>query len=90
MPKQVDEIVEALLSDPDFYPEKSEKQQKAIAFAIAWSQHNKKHKRKKESLSSLNKIIQACENLGLQKEAEKLHQVFVKVAQQIIKEKKNA
>ena len=51
MPKQVDEIVEALLSDPDFYPEKSEKQQKAIAFDIAWSQHNKKHKRKKESPS---------------------------------------
>ena len=26
MPKQVDEMVEALLSDPKFYPEKSEKQ----------------------------------------------------------------
>ena len=81
MPKQVDEIVDALLSDNNFYPEKSEKQKKAIAYAIAWSQYNKKHKRKKKSLSSLNKVIQACENLGLQKEAEKLHQVFVKVAQ---------
>ena len=47
MPKQVDEIVDALLSDNNFYPEKSEKQQKAIAYAIAWSQYNKKHKRKK-------------------------------------------
>ena len=44
MPKQVDEIVDALLSDNNFYPEKSEKQQKAIAYAIAWSQYNKKHK----------------------------------------------
>jgi len=81
MPKQVDEIVDALLSDNNFYPEKSEKQQKAIAYAIAWSQYNKKNKRKKKSLSSLDKIIIACENLGLQKEADTLHQVFIKVAQ---------
>ena len=81
MPKQVDEIVDALLSDGNFYPEKSEKQQKAITYAIAWSQYNKKNKRKKKSLSSLDKIIIACENLGLQKEADTLHQVFIKVAQ---------
>jgi len=81
MPKQVDEIVDALLSDNNFYPEKSEKQQKAIAYAIAWSQYNKKNKTKKKSLSSLDKIIIACENLGLQKEADTLHQVFIKVAQ---------
>ena len=81
MPKQVDEIVDALLSDGNFYPEKSEKQQKAIVYAIAWSQYNKKNKRKKKSLSSLDKIIIACENLGLQKEADTLHQVFIKVAQ---------
>ena len=81
MPKQVDEIVDALLSDGNFYLEKSEKQQKAIAYAIAWSQYNKKNKRKKKSLSSLDKIIIACENLGLQKEADTLHQVFIKVAQ---------
>ena len=81
MPKQVDEIVDALLSDNNFYPEKSEKQQKAIAYPIAWSQYNKKNKTKKKSLSSLDKIIIACENLGLQKEADTLHQVFIKVAQ---------
>ena len=81
MPKKVDEIVDALLSDPDFYPEKSEKQQKAIAWATARSQYNKKHKRNKKSLVSLDRIIEACENLGLQKEANTLHQVFMKVAQ---------
>ena len=81
MPKQVDEIVDSLLSDNNFYPEKSEKQQKAIAYATAWSQYNKKNKTKKKSLSSLDKIIIACENLGLQNEANALHQVFIKVAQ---------
>ena len=41
MPKPVDDLVETLLSNPDFYPNKSEKEQKAIAFAIAWKQYNK-------------------------------------------------
>lgn len=47
MPKFVDDLVEELLSDPKFYPEKSEKAQKATAYAIAWSQYNKSKKKKK-------------------------------------------
>ena len=42
MPKPVDDLVETLLKNPDFYPEKSEDEQKAIAFGIAWKQYNKK------------------------------------------------
>ena len=58
MPKSVDDLVETLLSDPDFYPNKSEKEQKAIAFAIAWKQYNKssKKKRKKKSSEIINNI----------------------------------
>ena len=58
MPKPVDDLVETLLSNPDFYPNKSEKEQKAIAFAIAWKQYNKssKKKRKKKSSEIINNI----------------------------------
>ena len=58
MPKSVDDLVETLLSNPDFYPNKSEKEQKAIAFAIAWKQYNKssKKKRKKKSSEIINNI----------------------------------
>jgi cation transport regulator ChaB len=58
MPKPVDYLVETLLSNPDFYPNKSEKEQKAIAFAIAWKQYNKssKKKRKKKSSEIINNI----------------------------------
>lgn len=52
MPKPVDDLVETLLKNPDFYPEKSEKEQKAIAFAIAWKQYNKTKKKKKSRKSS--------------------------------------
>jgi hypothetical protein len=44
MPKEVDDLVKELLADPDFYPEKSEKAQEATAWAISWSQYNKKKK----------------------------------------------
>lgn len=47
MPKPVDDLVETLLSNPDFYPNKSGKEQKAIAFAIAWKQYNKSSKKKR-------------------------------------------
>jgi hypothetical protein len=47
MPKEVDDLVKELLADPDFYPEKSEKAQEATAWAISWSQYNKKKKKKK-------------------------------------------
>lgn len=58
MPKPVDDLVETLLSNPDFYPNKSGKEQKAIAFAIAWKQYNKssKKKRKKKSFEIINNI----------------------------------
>lgn len=58
MPKPVDDLVETLLKNPDFYPEKSEKEQKSIAFAIAWKQYNnsKKKKSKKKSSVILNNI----------------------------------
>jgi hypothetical protein len=59
MPKPVDDLVETLLKNPDFYPEKSEKEQKSIAFAIAWKQYNnskKKKKSKKKSSEILNNI----------------------------------
>ena len=81
MPKQVDEMVEALLSDPKFYPEKSEKQQESIAWAIAWSKYNKKNKRKKKSLHEINKIVTALENQGMSQEAGFMHEMFLKVAQ---------
>jgi hypothetical protein len=34
------------MNDPDFYPEKSEKEKDAVARAIAWSKHNKSKKKK--------------------------------------------
>lgn len=52
MPKPVDDLVETLLKNPDFYPEKSEKQQKSIAFAIAWKQYNASKVKKKRRKSS--------------------------------------
>ena len=56
MPKPVDDLVETLLKNPDFYPEKSEDEQKAIAFGIAWEQYNKTKKKKKKSSEILNNI----------------------------------
>jgi hypothetical protein len=51
MPKEVDDLVKELLSNPDFYPEKSEKAQEATAWAISWSQYNKNKKKKKSSFN---------------------------------------
>ena len=82
MPKKVDEIHDALIADPNFYPEKSDKQKESIAWAIAWSKFKKKSKkRKKKSMDDLNKVIIALEDYGMQKEANELHNIFVKVAQ---------
>lgn len=58
MPKFVEDLVSELLSKKDFYPEKSEKEQKAIAYAIAYKQLNKmkgksKGKKSKASVESL-------------------------------------
>jgi hypothetical protein len=81
MPKKVDEIHDALIADPDFYPDKSDKQQESIAWAIAWSKFKKTKKRKKKSIDDLNKVITALEEIGFEKEACTLHEVFLKIAQ---------
>lgn len=85
MPKKVDEIHDALISDPNFYPEKSEKEQEAIAWAIANSKYNKMKKKKKSKRKSfiekLNKVIIALEDSNMLKEAETLHNIFVKLSQ---------
>lgn len=89
MPKKVDEIHDALISDPNFYPEKSEKEQEAIAWAIANSKYNKMKKKKKKKskrksfIENLNKVITALENNGYFKEADVLHNVFIKVSQNL-------
>ena len=81
MPKKVDEIHDALIADPNFYPDKSDKQKESIAWAIAWSKmKNKKKKRKKKSMDLLNKIITALEERGFEKEASTLHNVFIKIS----------
>lgn len=66
MPAQVDKLHDKLKADPDFYPEKSEKEQDAIAWAIAYSQYNKKKKKKKKSKKksdSLNHILRVANYL---------------------------
>lgn len=47
MPKPVHDMVNKMLADPQFYPEKSKKQQEAIAWATAWSKYKRKRKNKK-------------------------------------------
>ena len=47
MPAPVDKLHDELMNDPDFYPDKSDKQKDAIAWAIAWSKHNKSKKKSK-------------------------------------------
>lgn len=91
MPKKVDEIHDALIEDPNFYPEKSEKEQEALAWAIANSKYNKMKKKKKKKtkrksfIENLNKVITALENKGYIKEADTLHEVFIKVSQNLNK-----
>lgn len=65
MPKKVDEIHDALINDPKFYPEKSEKEQESLAWAIAWSNYNKTKKKKKNKKSNIenSKIVSGSENL---------------------------
>lgn len=66
MPKEVDDLVKELLADPDFYPEKSEKAQEATAWAISWSQYNKKKKKNKNKKK-------ASFNLAQYRQANKLN-----------------
>jgi len=92
MPKKVHDMVNKMLANPDFYPEKSEKQQKAIAWATAWSQYKKKKKNKKKSnneysairkaeLIELGNDIALLEKYGHTKEAEILDKKFQRLAQ---------
>ncbi len=63
MPKPVDDLVETLLKNPDFYPEKSEEEQKSIAFAISWKQYNKSKKKSKKKSSEILNNIKVASNL---------------------------
>ena len=82
MPKSVDKLHDKLISDPNFYPEKSEKEQEAIAWAIAYSKAKKKKKKskRKSNIERLNKVIVALEDKGFFKEADTLHSLFVKLS----------
>lgn len=51
MPKPVHDLVDKLLDNPDFYPEKSEEDRKSTAWAIAYSDYNKNKKRKSNSFN---------------------------------------
>ena len=51
MPKPVDDLVDTLLDDSDFYPEKSRDDRESTAWAIAYSNYNKNKKRKKKSFN---------------------------------------
>ncbi len=51
MPKPVDDLVQTLLGDPEFYPKKDKKDRESTAWAIAYSQYNKRKKRKKKSFN---------------------------------------
>lgn len=85
MPKFVDDLANKLKEDPDFYPEKSDKQREGIAWAVAWSQFKKKKSKKKSkrksNLELLNKVITALEDNNFNKEAQDLHKVFLKLSQ---------
>lgn len=90
MPKPVDDMVNEMLADPDFYPEKSEKQQEAIAWATAWSQYKKMRKKKSDygfgnerlaELQQLDSEINLLELHGLNKAASVLNNKFIRLSQ---------
>jgi hypothetical protein len=91
MPKPVHDMVNKMLEDPKFYPEKSKKQQEAIAWATAWSQYKRRKKKKKSSeeysavrkaeLIQLNGEIEILEKHGFAKQAEILDEKFQRLAQ---------
>lgn len=69
MPKFVEDLVEKLLADKDFYPNKSEKEQKAIAYAIAYKQlKTKKSKNKKSNNLNHIKTAQALTSYSIKLE----------------------
>lgn len=84
MPASVDKLHDKLILNPDFYPEKSEKEQEAIAWAIAYSQFNKKKKKSKtkskkksNSLNQIVKIAQFLDSNGKTKFADLLDEILL-------------
>jgi hypothetical protein len=69
MPKKVHDLVDKLLADPDFYPQKSQKEQEAIAWAIAYSKHKKHSKRKKKASFDEFNIVDSMLGYGRKLEA---------------------
>ena len=51
MPKPVHDLVDTLLDNSDFYPEKSKEDRESTAWAIAYSNYNKNKKGKKKSFN---------------------------------------
>jgi hypothetical protein len=91
MPKEVHKLVDKLLADPDFYPKKSQKEQEAIAWAIAYSKHNKKRKRKKASSDEFN-IVESMLGYGRKLEANNKfaeNDKLIQLAQEFINDNSN-
>lgn len=86
MPKPVHDMVNKMLADPQFYPEKSKKQQEAIAWATAWSKYKKRRKKKKSDneyssvrkaeLINLHNEINILEENGFIRQAQILDDKF--------------
>jgi hypothetical protein len=91
MPKPVHDMVDSMLADKSFYPEKSKDDRESTAWAIAYSQYNKRRKKKKSSvqhsavrkaeLNQLHRDITSLENNNKHKEAEILNNKFTRLAQ---------
>jgi hypothetical protein len=90
MPKIVHDLVDKLLADPDFYPEKSDKEQNAIAWAIAYSKYNKMKgkKKKKANTDTIDTMI----SYGRKLEASAKYNeadALMKIALQLINDHSN-
>lgn len=91
MPKVVHDLVDKLLADPDFYPEKSEKEQEAIAWAIAYSKHNKMKGKRKKTKANAN-VIDKILSYGKKLEASSNYQeadALIKIAVNLIDDNSN-
>lgn len=79
MPKKVHELVNKLLKQKDFYPDKSEKDRESSAWAIAYSQL----KNHAFSVSDFLKYSDILDSLGLFKECDDLSSNhFIKTSEQ--------
>jgi len=88
MPKPVDDMVHSMLADKSFYPEKSKDDRESTAWAIAYSQYNKRKKSsvqhstvRKAEINQLHRDITLLENNNKHKEAEILNSKFTRLAQ---------